>query len=356
MKKAISYTHFWLLIFTLTVFTACNGQEVPGEKIELNSQPPVIPKTPPGPQIAGYVRNIFQDKNGDLWFGTNGYGVAHYAGDRVTYFSNDQGFGGQQITGITEDQEKNLWFATDQGIVKYDWSTDAKGKKQFTNYSDWQFGNQRFWSVAADSKGNIWAGAVTGVFRFNGISWAPFALPYPEEIKGAFITPGTTWSILEDSEGNMWFSTNGHGTFKYDGQSFAQYTEKDGLTDDHVDQILEDRNGNIWFATRFGGVSRFDGERFENFSQREGTIGNDEVCVIYEDKAGNIWFSSEGYGVYRYDGETFTNFSEYQGLKVRAPQTIYEDTAGQLWVGGGGGLYRYDGTSFSNVTKKGPWR
>ncbi|MEZ4847519.1 MAG: hypothetical protein R3B93_02565 [Bacteroidia bacterium] len=42
----------------------------------------------------------------------------------VSYFSNAQGFLWLQITGITEDPEKNIWFTTDQGVVKYDWSVD----------------------------------------------------------------------------------------------------------------------------------------------------------------------------------------------------------------------------------------
>ena len=370
MKIGCSSSYVLPLIFTWSLFSACSGQDESSEKLRQTDQASTIHVPDPSPQIAGYVRNIFQDKNGDLWFGTNGYGVAHYDGDSVSYYSNAQGFHGQQITGIAEDLEKNLWFSTDQGIVKYDWSDTTKSEKIFTNYSDHQyFGGQRFWSVFADSKNRIWAGAETGIFLFDGIIWVPFKLPYPEEVSGDFITKGTSWSITEDRKANIWFSTNGFGAFKYDGKLFTQFTEKEGLTDNSVDQILEDRNGNIWFGTRFGGISRFDGERFTNYSQKDDIIGNDEVCVIYEDRAGNIWFSSEGYGVYRYDPTAeqegrnpFTNFSEEQGLGVRAVQTIFEDREGRFWVGGGGGLYRYDpevgktgGKSFYNVTKEGPW-
>ena len=63
------------------------------------------------PPISEYIRNMYQDKNGNFWFGTNGYGVAHFDGDHVSYYSLEQGFGGQQITGITEDSEKNIWFS-----------------------------------------------------------------------------------------------------------------------------------------------------------------------------------------------------------------------------------------------------
>ncbi|MEM7533902.1 MAG: two-component regulator propeller domain-containing protein [Chloroflexota bacterium] len=181
-----------------------------------------------------------------------------------------------------------------------------------------------------------------------------YGLPYPEEIAGEFITGGTSWSITEDRAGNMWFSTNGYGAFKYDGHSFTQFSEKDGLTDNSVDVVMEDSRGNMWFGTRFGGVSRYDGTSFTNYTSRD-SIGNNEVCALYEDRKGNIWFSSEGFGVYCFNGESFTNYSLKQGLGVMAVQTIFEDKEGRFWVGGGGGLYRFDGKSFLNVTKNGPW-
>lgn len=345
-----------LLTLLLIIITSCKGQgefkHITHPLKEKQTELVSIPKV----QVAQYVRNIFQDKNGDLWFGTNGLGVVNFNGKKLTYYSIDQGFQGYQITGIAEDSDRNLWFSTDQGIVKYEFDQTEEGNKKFINYTDTSyFQSQRFWSVYADSEGRIWVGAERGIYRLDGDKWSPFSLPYPKQVTGEFITAATTWSITEDSKGNMWFSTNGFGAFEYDGNSFVLYSEEDGLTDNHVDQILEDSKGNIWFGTRWRGLSKFDGNSFENFSQRDGVIGNDEVCVIYEDKKGDIWFSSEGFGVYKYDGENLTNYSEDQGLKVRAVQCIYEDRQGRFWVGGGGGLYRMEGNRFINVTASGPW-
>ncbi len=53
------------------------------------------PSQRPDPlRISDYIRRIFQDKNGHLWFGTNGDGVCRYDGKELEYFSIRQGFGG----------------------------------------------------------------------------------------------------------------------------------------------------------------------------------------------------------------------------------------------------------------------
>ena len=354
MIKAGQYLYLGSFLGGLIFFTACFGSEKRTPIMQTGApQPPA--DTPAGPQIAEYVRNILEDQYGNLWFGTNGYGIGVYDGKKVSYYSTAQGFNGQQITGIAEDPDKNIWFATNLGVVKYALSGDASGEKKFINYSyPYTFSSKQFWSICADRKGFIWAGAADGIYRFDGTKWSPFALPYPEVVTGEFITKATSWSISEDKAGNIWFSTNGFGAFKYDGDTFTRYSEKEGLTNNNVDQIMEDSKGNVWFGTRDGGISKYDGRSFINYTAQD-SIRNNEVCVIYEDKQGNIWLSSEGFGVYRYDGKRFRNYGENEGLGVKAVQTILEDSKGRFWVGGGGGLFRLEGETFVPVTKQGPW-
>ena len=343
-----------LFLFAAILIISCNEQTKPPPSDEQRKLPevPLILAD----QIAEYIRHIYQDKEGDFWFGTNSLGVAHYDGNNLSYFGREQGFGGTQITGITEDPDKNMWFATDEGVVKYDFGTTISGAKQFTNFSkDEFFDGQRFWSIYADSKGDIWAGGRSNIFRRHKNDWTVFELPYTSvHAPKKLLSDIVTWGVTEDSKGNIWFATNGNGIIKYDGASFVQYTENDGLANNLADHILEDSNGNIWIGTREGGASLFDGDKFINFTARD-SIGNNEVCVIFEDKEANIWMSSEGFGLYRYNGKSFKNFFNKEGLHVRAVQVVYEDQAGRLWTGGGGGLYRLDGEYFVNVSKDGPW-
>ena len=291
-------------------------------------------------QVSQYVRKIFQDKKGHLWFGSNAVGVSRYDGDTLSYFSINEGLSGSQVTGIIEDEDFNLWFSTNRGVTKYD-------GKLFTNFTAQNgLSSDRVWSIFQDTKGTIWVGTAKGLCRFNGNIFEPFPINgHPSSV---------VRSMTEDNNGNLWLATDGEGVYKYDGQKFTPITSNNELSDKHVMSILADSKGNIWMGTRFGGISKFDGQSFMNYSVHNG-IGNNEVCTIYEDKKGNIWFSAEGFGIYRYDEGKITNFSKQAGLNIRAVQAIFEDRQGRFWIGGGDGLYRRAGNEYINIRKNGPW-
>lgn len=303
----------------------------------------------PKQQIGEYVRRIFEDAEGNLWFGTNSEGVGKFDGKGLLYYTTRNGLSGNQVTAIMEDADKNIWCATQGGVSRF----DGKHISNFTTADG--LADNWVWSLYQDSKGTIWAGTLKGVCRFDGTKFTSFALPATNAAHPtSHLSPTRICAITEDKSGNLWFGTDGGGAYSFDGNAFTNFTTSDGLCDNNITSILKDSKGNIWFGSMNGGLSRYDGKSFTNFSQQDGNIGNNEVWNIYEDKKGNIWFSSEGFGVYRFGGNKLTNFGEKQGLGIKAVQTIYEDSKGRLWIGGGGGLYRFDEKdSFFNVTRDG---
>ena len=71
-------------------------------------------------QIDAYVVAAFEDSKGQLWFGTNGQGVARYDGTALRYFSIAEGLIDNVVTGIAEDVAGNLWFGTQAGASRFD--------------------------------------------------------------------------------------------------------------------------------------------------------------------------------------------------------------------------------------------
>lgn len=300
------------------------------------------------PRVSDFVRRIFQDKNGHLWFGTNGDGVARYNGESLAYFNIEEGFGGSAVRAIIDDQEGNVWFATNKGITKYDGTS-------FTNYTEKDgLVHNDVWTMMINRKGIFWIATLQGVNQFDGTTFTYFPLPEskPDHKRGV-TSSKIIHSIMQDSKDRMWFGSN-DGAYIFDGKSLTNLSEIEGLPTNTINDILEDRQGNIWFATHYKGVSRYDGTTFTNFTEK-GIIAGDEVWSLYEDTHGHIWFPAENHGIYEYDGTSFTNYNEPEEMDTNAIQCIFQDRDGNIWAGGWKGLFRKEGAHFQPIFTDGPW-
>ena len=365
MKKIDLHIFSCSLFFMVTFITACTGQ--PDSKTPESNLPELAVLPVQASQIADYVVEIYEDKNGDLWFGTMSKGVARYDGKTLTYYTTREGLPGNTVASITEDKEGNLWLGTHSGLAKYDGET-------FTNFTMKDgLCHDRVSNILVDRKGNIWVGTWGGVCKFKDGTFSNFPIPIPEvELMWYQTTMDWITEIMEDSQGNIWFGRDGYGACKYDGITFTHFTKKEGLPSNNVQIIQEDAQGNIWFGSRVaerdnsdplgrngaGGLSRYDGKTIIQFPEIKGLSEND-IYTIYEDNKENLWIGASGVGVYRYDGQSFHIYKETDRMNLTnrfGVQSILEDRTGTFWFGFSGGLFRLDGSSIVNVTQNGPWK
>lgn len=144
MKKSILNTEIFFLVFLLVFVTSCSGQDKPSSLKENQPITETLPfantmiwKLDSSPQIAEYVVEIFEDKKGNLWFGTMGKGAARYDGKSFTHFTKKDGLCSNNVNSIIEDRKGNIWFTSipsstpedirEGGVSLYDGTT-------FTNY------------------------------------------------------------------------------------------------------------------------------------------------------------------------------------------------------------------------------
>lgn len=69
------------------------------------------------------VLSILEDKDGNLWFGTNSGGVTRYDGRTFINYTEADGLTDNTVYTIMQDKNRNLWFATMGGATKYDGKT-----------------------------------------------------------------------------------------------------------------------------------------------------------------------------------------------------------------------------------------
>ncbi len=354
-KHAIRHPIYTLLLIFVSL-ASCNGQVK--SPVPSGQQPPNEQLAPldPAAQISEYVVEVFEDKKGNLWFGTMSDGAARYDGKTLTYFSTKNGLCDNTVASIAEDKAGNIWFGTHNGASKFDGNT-------FVNFGIKEGLHGAGCNILVARDGNIWAGTNDGAFRFNGFSFVPFNIPNPVIENPSYKwVAGKVWSLMEDTKGNIWFARDGLGACKFDGTTFSHFTLKDGLCSNNVSSIVEDKQGNIWFGSlssdfpksiKAGGLSRYDGSRFINYPELEGLHEND-IYSIYSDKKGNIWIGATGLGVYRYDGKSFKLYKGTDRMDLTwsmGIQSILEDRNGMLWFGFSGGLFRFDGAAIVNVTR-----
>ncbi|MEM8679374.1 MAG: two-component regulator propeller domain-containing protein [Planctomycetota bacterium] len=187
-------------------------------------------------------------------------------------------------------------------------------------------------NVLQDGQGGFWLATWNGIVRFDGET---FTNVTNQEGLRRF----RAFSVLEDDQHNIWLGTTGAGLYRFDGKTYTNFTTEDGLVDDTVLSMLQDRDQNLWFGGM--GLTKFDGTNFTAYGEKDG-FTNSDVNSISQAPDGTLWFGTRG-ALFRYDGKTFVDFTKEHGLSITGYIPTLIDRQADLWFGGADGIYRYDG-------------
>ena len=158
MKKLqIIPTQLTAIAFLLIYLNSCYGQiqnkNANSEDGKANLFHPSYSFDAISNSIDKNIRSIFQDRNGNYWFGTNGAGVYRYDTKTLTQYTIKDGLADNQVINIQEDDLGNIWFGTGVfGISKFDGTkfTTLTNKVELTNgtETDWKSTNNNLWFYA----------------------------------------------------------------------------------------------------------------------------------------------------------------------------------------------------------------
>jgi len=185
--------------------------------------------SPPNLDNPFSIYSIYEDKKGNIWFGTNPVGVCRYDGksfewiteEDVTEFRNE---GANGVRSITEDKNGEFWFNTEYRYSIYD-STSLKRDKFYMRHKS--------------------IGGLDGKKDSNLDEYM---------------------STTRDNNNNLWFVTYRNGVWKYDGIKITHYEVQDDSKDITLFSIYKDNNGVLWLGTHENGAYKFNGLTFEKFA------------------------------------------------------------------------------------------
>ncbi|MBN1154518.1 histidine kinase, partial [candidate division KSB1 bacterium] len=300
------------------------------------------------------VNYIFQDSQGFLWFATN-EGLNKYDGYTFTVFQPDPdepySISANLIRCILEDKHKNFWIGTEGGGLNlYD-----RNYKKFTHFnadstSEIRLSGNDINSICQDANGDLWLGTENGLDRLD-LKQKKVVNYRPYEKSKTDPTLNEVLVIYEDRRGVLWIGTLGGGLCKFDRteECFQCYrydtNDRFSIGDDEIHAITEDDQGNLWIGTTNGGLNLFDrtANRFERFYPGPDNPESTTIRAILDDGRGNLWIGNRS-GLYNFDrhARRFIYHSHDPNnpysLIQNSVWAIFKDAKGDIWFGTRGGI------------------
>jgi len=295
------------------------------------------------------VYDILQDKRGFMWFATQD-GLNRYDGYKFKVYKADYKSGSLKsnyVRKIFQDKKGELWFGTlGDGVFRYDRDMDVIMELHYDGSENIVMG------ICEDENGFIWTGSTEGGFKIfdskdSMIENSSFSFN-TKEINSNQIT-----CIHCKSGGDILIGTWDKGLYLYNAPTneIRNYrhdaADNSSLSNDRVLCIFEDQAKDIWIGTR-NGLNRFDvrQKKFERIYNIPGdvySLSENFVTCIAEDKDNFLWLGTKNCGLNKFDKSTgkFLNFrnnkNNFHSLSNDTISSLYCDESNVLWAGTFGG-------------------
>ena len=248
-------------------------------------------------------------------------------------FKHKEGLPQYSIVGITQSYDGYLWFATHEGVTRFDGMQFTIFDKNTTHGINHNTNN----TILTTADSTIWLGTVDGLTyvrtnKFHSLTIAD-GLPHPH------IT-----ALMEALDGTLFVGTKGGGIaiikkFKV----VDTITTKDGLLSNIVNCLAQGNDSTI-FVGGPNGLSYYK-NRWHRFNQ----LGNKVIRALFIDPDGTIWIGTD-FGLFQESPKHRKYYTQVNGLPDDKIRSLYRDRDGNLWIGTTNGLARLFNGKISNYT------
>jgi len=297
------------------------------------------------------VYSIIQDKIGYMWFATQD-GLNKYDGYNITIYkhtANDSAsLPNNNVSKVFQDKDGMIWIGTwGGGLCKFDPVKEKFTVYKYnpTNRSSISF--NRVPVIYQSKSGDLWIGTAGGGLNKYIKDKDAFETYKHFDDEENSISNNRVWDISEDAYGNLWIGTDdGLNKFNPSTKTFTKYNINP--SSNRIRSLLITSKGQFYTGAETG-LFVFD-ERKSNFTPVNlGDSKSDQniVNTIFEDKSGRVWVGTYGNGFYLSEGNIFTNYisnpNDHLSIRSNDVRCIYEDNAGTMWLGTrGNGISKYN--------------
>ena len=199
------------------------------------------------------------------------------------------------VNSVLEDHEGKIWCGLWRGgIIRLD---PPSGKMEYfltDSSAAYNLKPHVVTDIIEDSKKNLWFASTDGLYRYERIT-----KKFQQFLSGSGVINSEVdviESLLEGSDGKIWIgSKQGLRYFDYNTGKISTIDFADNSVNDFISGIIEDENKTLWLATT-NGLLHFDpfNKRLKQYNSTNGLPTNDLSLLFAEDKKGNIYIGSPG--------------------------------------------------------------
>lgn len=300
---------------------------------------------------------VYADSSGIIWLGSNATGLYQFnpVTENFKLVASLKTPDGEfpRVCQMVPDGKGKYWMATSVGLVHFD---------PFTQQADWydnrpgdpnSLGNTMLFSVYLDRQGGLWCGSF-----YSGISYIHFDSPrfrsWPfaaddlrnRSFSNSWLGKGKAkqiWAISDNMDKLLVFDRYGKNPSTYD-LKFSQEADYYGVYLDENDVLWAAGNAILTSLNLRTGSYR----HYPLIIEGQSIPVNARTFAIFKDSHKRFWIGGY-YGLLLFDQKKGKFIM--QNAPDMSVRSIYEDSRGNIWIGGSNEIYR---VSAKNITSSKP--
>ena len=218
------------------------------------------------------------------------------------------------IWALESDRDGNIWV----GLLGGGIARLYRGTVSFHHNPD-RFASRSISALLEDREGSIWVGASgAGLARFRDV---PFHTLTTDDGLGANLVQ----TVLGTRDGKIWVGLNGGGITRLsaDGRYLDSFTRREGLSSDDIFSLTADRDGNVWAGTFGGDLNRINRSGVRVYDGRDGLPNSALLCLL-PGRDGGLWIGTMKNGLLRMrDGKVVRAYRTGDGLSSNQVRVIH---------------------------------
>lgn len=237
------------------------------------------------------VSSLLEDKNNDIWFGTQKHGIFRLSDYGIEKLDDNKGLPNNRISSLYQDKEESIWVGTSSGLFR------LREAPFITLTSSQGLVGNYIRTVLSHSDGSLWIGSSKGLNKLHGKNISTIS-PSTNYLKNSSSIKSVL-SLAQGKNNQVLVGTYNSGVYKVVDNVMQPFLDKhQGLPSNEIRSLLFDSKENTWIGTSSGLVKITKNGEVRHFNKQTGLPDN-FIMALTEDSNGRIWIGT-GIGIVSY--------------------------------------------------------